>query len=67
MISTSCVVRAVDEIDYFEPGNQYDVNLELLLSAEYSAKIDLTQPVVLAEGSKVIATGFFTDQSRPSN
>ena len=59
-ISTSCVVRSATGASTFEPGVEYEVELHLMFWDHYGHLLDLTQPVVLLEGSRVVASGEYT-------
>jgi len=63
-ISTSCTVRSMEGARQFEPGIEHLVDLELMHWEHYSRLIDLRDPIVLLEGSQVIARGFYVDASR---
>jgi hypothetical protein len=58
-ISTSCVVRSATAAGMFEPGVEYEVELHLMFWDHYGHLVDLGQPVVLLEGSRVIAEGAY--------
>lgn len=60
-ISTSCTVRSVEGTRQFEPGVEYLVDLELMHWEHYSHLIDLREPIVLLEGSRVVARGTYID------
>lgn len=56
-ISTSCVVRSTTGENVFEPGVEYEVELHLMFWDHYGHLLDWAQPVVLLEGSRLIAEG----------
>lgn len=62
-ISTSCVVRSSMGVRQFEPGVEHDVELELMHWDQYAHLIELAEPVVLLEGSRVVAKGAYVDDS----
>jgi hypothetical protein len=61
-ISTSCVVRATADVSRFDPGIDHLVELHLMFPTEYAHLVDLDRPVVLLEGSRVVARGVFLDE-----
>jgi hypothetical protein len=62
-ISTSCTVRSAEGARQFEPGVEHLVDLELMHWDHYGHLIDLREPVVLLEGSRVVARGAYIEPS----
>jgi hypothetical protein len=61
-IFTSCAVwgRTTDQV--FEPGVEYEVNLEPALWEEYGHLIQLGMAVQLNDGSRIVATGIVVER-----
>lgn len=58
-ISTSCIINSADGARQFEPGVDHIVNIHLMHWDQVASLVDLNDPVVLLEGSRVIARGKF--------
>lgn len=61
VISTSCTVRSAEGARQFEPGIDHLVDLELMHWDDCSHLIDRSEPIVLLEGSRIIALGAYVD------
>ena len=66
-IFTSCAVWGGTTDQVFEPGVEYDVNLEPVFGEEYGHLIQPSMAVPLNDASRVVATGIIVERDPASS